>query len=105
MPNEECMHTIFGVRRSLIVQLFLYVGITVKGAVDDLDLVIKTLSEAGFTEDRFYIHCDGALFGFMMPFVEKVYNSMLLGNVHIISLSLCFWAIYIFISRVLVTGV
>ena len=83
----------------------LYSGTTVKGAVDDLDLVITTLMETGFTEDRFYIHCDGALFGFMMPFVEKVYNSMLLGNVHIISLSLCFWAIYIFISRVLVTGV
>ena len=49
-----------------------------KGAVDDLDLVIKTLSETGFTEDRFYIHCDGALFGFMMPFVDKVYKSLLL---------------------------
>ena len=49
-----------------------------KGAVDDLDLVIKTLSETGFTEDRFYIHCDGALFGFMMPFVDKVVKSLLL---------------------------
>ena len=46
-------------------------GTTVKGAVDDLDLVIKTLEENGFT-DRFYIHCDGALFGLMIPFVKKV---------------------------------
>lgn len=46
-------------------------GTTVKGAVDDLDLVIKTLEETGFT-DRFYIHCDGALFGLMMPFVKRV---------------------------------
>jgi histidine decarboxylase len=46
------------------------IGTTVKGAVDDLDLVIKTLEEAGFS-DRFYIHCDGALFGLMMPFVKR----------------------------------
>lgn len=43
-----------------------------KGAVDDLDLVIQTLEECGFTQDRFYIHCDGALFGLMMPFVKRV---------------------------------
>lgn len=48
------------------------VGTTVKGAVDDLDLVIRTLQECGFSEDRFYIHCDGALFGLMMPFVKRV---------------------------------
>eukprot|EP00250_Pteridium_aquilinum_P016102 c22943_g1_i1 orf=141-1838(+) len=47
------------------------IGTTVKGAVDDLDLVIKTLQETGFGEDRFFIHCDGALFGLMMPFVKK----------------------------------
>lgn len=47
-------------------------GTTVKGAVDDLDLVIKTLEECGFSHDRFYIHCDGALFGLMMPFVKRV---------------------------------
>lgn len=45
-----------------------------KGAVDDLDLVIKTLEECGFSQDRFYIHCDGALFGLMMPFVKRVSN-------------------------------
>uniref|UniRef100_A0A6N2LQJ0 Serine decarboxylase n=1 Tax=Salix viminalis TaxID=40686 RepID=A0A6N2LQJ0_SALVM len=46
-------------------------GTTVKGAVDDLDLVIQTLEESGFSDDRFYIHCDGALFGLMMPFVKR----------------------------------
>lgn len=43
-----------------------------KGAVDDLDMVIKKLEEAGFSHDRFYIHVDGALFGLMMPFVKQV---------------------------------
>ncbi|CAN8302627.1 unnamed protein product [Cochlearia groenlandica] len=47
------------------------IGTTVKGAVDDLDLVIKTLEECGFSHDKFYIHCDGALFGLMMPFVKR----------------------------------
>ncbi|XP_047179434.1 serine decarboxylase 1-like [Vigna umbellata] len=47
------------------------IGTTVKGAVDDLDLVIKKLEEAGFSHDRFYIHCDGALFGLMIPFVKR----------------------------------
>jgi histidine decarboxylase len=48
-----------------------WAGTTVKGAVDDLDLVIKTLEDCSF-KDRFYIHCDGALFGLMMPFVKRV---------------------------------
>ncbi|RZC49585.1 hypothetical protein C5167_018008 [Papaver somniferum] len=48
----------------------LNIGTTVKGAIYDLDLVIETLKEAGFSEDRFYIHCDGALFGLMMPYIE-----------------------------------
>lgn len=42
------------------------VGTTVKGAVDDLDNVLSILKETGYTEDRFYIHCDGALFGLMV---------------------------------------
>ncbi|CAI6002595.1 unnamed protein product [Closterium sp. NIES-65] len=42
------------------------------GAVDDLDLVITTLHEAGLSDEQFYIHCDGALFGLMLPFVKKV---------------------------------
>ncbi|GMH21584.1 hypothetical protein Nepgr_023426 [Nepenthes gracilis] len=47
------------------------IGTTVKGAVDDLDMVIQTLEESGFSHDQFYIHCDGALFGIMMPFVQR----------------------------------
>ena len=42
------------------------IGTTVKGAVDDLDRVLEVLTDEGFDEDRFYIHCDGALFGLMV---------------------------------------
>jgi len=48
------------------------IGTTVKGAVDDLDRVLDILKDTGYTEDRFYIHCDGALFGMMMPFIKQV---------------------------------
>ena len=47
------------------------IGTTVKGAIDDLDEVIKILQEVGYTQDRFYIHCDGALFGMMIPFIKE----------------------------------
>lgn len=57
-----------------LTDLVLPSGTTVKGAVDDLDLILKTLERVGYTEDRFYIHVDGALFGLMMPFVKKVSN-------------------------------
>jgi hypothetical protein len=33
--------------------------------------VLDILKECGFTEDRFFIHCDGALFGMMMPFLKQ----------------------------------
>ncbi|KAJ9528608.1 hypothetical protein QJQ45_020416 [Haematococcus lacustris] len=69
------------------------IGTTVKGAVDDLDKasavlslgslqlslgspgsvqakVLDILKACGFSEDRFFIHCDGALFGMMMPFLR-----------------------------------
>ncbi|KAK7343726.1 hypothetical protein VNO77_12716 [Canavalia gladiata] len=49
----------------------LNIGTTMKGAIDDIDLVFKTLDESGFSRDRFYIHCDGALFGMMLPFIKR----------------------------------
>ncbi|XP_048568797.1 serine decarboxylase 1-like [Triticum urartu] len=46
------------------------IGTTVKGAIDDLDRIISILVECGF-QNRFYIHCDGALAGLMMPFIRQ----------------------------------
>ncbi len=47
------------------------IGTTVKGAVDDLDRMLEILADCGFSEDRFYIHCDGALFGLMVSGLEQ----------------------------------
>ena len=46
------------------------IGTTVKGAVDDLDRILRVLDSAGYGRDEFYVHCDGALFAMMMPFVD-----------------------------------
>lgn len=54
--------------RHVIINL--NIGTTVKGAVDNVDEVLRVLEDIGYTEDMFYIHCDGALFGMMIPFVK-----------------------------------
>ena len=46
------------------------VGTTVKGAVDNLDRILRILSSLKIPRERFYIHCDGALFALMLPFVQ-----------------------------------
>jgi histidine decarboxylase len=47
------------------------VGTTVRGAIDDLDRVIQVLEECGYVAGRdFYIHCDAALFGMILPFLS-----------------------------------
>ncbi|KAL2922163.1 Serine decarboxylase [Bienertia sinuspersici] len=47
-------------------------GTTIKGGIDDVDLVMKTLKECGFHRNQFYMHCDGALFGVMLPFLNQL---------------------------------
>ena len=46
------------------------IGTTVKGAVDNLDRILRTLKMLNIPRERFHIHCDGALFALMMPFVD-----------------------------------
>jgi len=46
------------------------IGTTVKGAVDNLDRILRILKNLGIPRERYHIHCDGALFAMMMPFVD-----------------------------------
>ena len=46
-------------------------GTTVMGAVDCVDKVISIVRDSGRSRDQYYIHCDGALAGLIIPFVEK----------------------------------
>ena len=47
------------------------IGTTVKGAVDNLDRILEILKQEQIPRDQFYIHCDGALFALMMPFIDS----------------------------------
>ncbi|XP_009602156.1 histidine decarboxylase-like [Nicotiana tomentosiformis] len=47
-------------------------GTTFKGAIDDLDLVLQILQKCGYSNDRYYIHCDAALYGLIVPFTQHV---------------------------------
>ncbi|MCD7464058.1 hypothetical protein HAX54_051986 [Datura stramonium] len=48
------------------------IGTTFKGAVDDLDIILQTLEDCGYTHDQFYIHCDAALNGLIIPFIKNM---------------------------------
>lgn len=45
----------------------LNIGTTMKGAIDNLDIVIDILKRNNIQD--YYIHCDGALSGMMLPFL------------------------------------
>jgi histidine decarboxylase len=47
------------------------IGTTVKGAVDNLDRILDILSTLNIPRHRYHIHCDGALFALMMPFLDN----------------------------------
>jgi len=60
------------------------IGTTVKGAFDNLDRVFEILDRLGKTD--FYIHCDGALSGLMLPLIDdamKVTFKKRIGSVSI----------------------
>jgi histidine decarboxylase len=46
------------------------IGTTVKGAVDNLDRILRILQSLNIPREQFHIHCDGALNALMLPFVE-----------------------------------
>ncbi|XP_055821953.1 histidine decarboxylase-like isoform X1 [Solanum dulcamara] len=47
------------------------IGTTFKGAVDDIDVILQTLQDCGYSHDKFYIHCDAALNGLIVPFIKN----------------------------------
>jgi histidine decarboxylase len=47
------------------------IGTTVKGAIDNLDRILDILTTLDIPRERYHIHCDGALFALMMPFIDN----------------------------------
>ncbi|WP_246681553.1 histidine decarboxylase [Candidatus Tokpelaia sp.] len=46
------------------------IGTTVKGAIDNIATIQQKMTEAGFNRQDYYIHCDEALSGMVLPFVD-----------------------------------
>lgn len=72
-PNGEMDYRHFarlvnGLRHYPII-VNLNIGTTMKGAIDDLDKVLAILKS--LQVENYYIHCDAALFGGMLPFCES----------------------------------
>lgn len=63
----------------------LNIGTTMKGAVDNIDRVLEILGE--LEKKDYFIHCDGALFGMMLPFVLDVPQLTFKKGIHSISVS------------------
>ncbi|CAH9074323.1 unnamed protein product [Cuscuta epithymum] len=63
------------------------IGTTFKGAMDNLDIIIETLEECGYSEKETYIHCDAALSGLIVPFLKNVpkitFKKPMIGSVTI----------------------
>jgi histidine decarboxylase len=51
------------------VILNMNIGSTMKGAIDNIDKILEIFKQHNIT--RYYIHCDAALFGMMLPFMKN----------------------------------
>lgn len=65
--------------------LFLNIGTTMKGAVDDLARIRRILDDLAI--QRFYLHCDAALSGLILPFVPDPQPFDFADGAHSISIS------------------
>ncbi|HCK0392896.1 TPA: histidine decarboxylase [Salmonella enterica] len=51
--------------------IFANIGTTVTAAVDDINIIQKKMSEAGYSREDYYIHSDAALSGMIIPFCDE----------------------------------
>jgi len=64
------------------------IGTTMKGAVDNIYGIIGVLHELSIPRDKFYIHCDGALFAMMLSFMPEKYTFKISFELPIDSISI-----------------
>lgn len=65
--------------------IFANIGTTMKGAVDNLGRIHEIMEELVIRE--FYIHCDAALSGMILPFIEQAQPFDFAAGAHSISIS------------------
>ncbi|BDI14971.1 histidine decarboxylase [Nostoc cf. commune SO-36] len=66
--NYEHFEQIISENRNYPAIINLNIGTTVKGAIDDLDKVLEILERNQIKD--YYIHCDAALSGLILPFLD-----------------------------------
>lgn len=47
------------------------IGTTMKGGIDNLQIILEALHRTGYSREKFYIHCDAALFGVMVSMLQN----------------------------------
>ncbi len=68
MDYEHLTHAVHLLRHYPLI-INVNVGTTMKGAIDNIDRILDVLDRNRVT--RFYLHCDGALSGAMLPFIPQ----------------------------------
>ncbi|PHU09251.1 Histidine decarboxylase [Capsicum chinense] len=48
------------------------IGTTFKGAIDDINSIVQALEYCGYSNDKYYIHCDAALYGLIVSFIKHM---------------------------------
>lgn len=51
--------------------IFVNIGTTVRGAIDNITTIQQRLSHAGYQRPDYYLHADAALSGMILPFVDQ----------------------------------
>ncbi|PHT45316.1 Histidine decarboxylase [Capsicum baccatum] len=63
------------------------IGTTFKGAIDDLDLVVQTLENCGYSNNWYYIRCDTALCWLILPIIKHEKIIIFKKSIGIVSVS------------------
>ncbi|MGL5006423.1 MAG: histidine decarboxylase [Plesiomonas sp.] len=51
--------------------IFANIGTTVRGAIDNINIIQNRIAELGIARKEYYIHADAALSGMILPFVDE----------------------------------
>lgn len=88
-PNGEIdyddLHESINLHRDVPPIIFANIGTTMTGAVDDLNRVHKIMADLAIP--RFYVHCDAALSGMILPFAERPQPFDFAAGAHSMSIS------------------
>lgn len=76
---KKSIHQIISTREDYGLIINLNIGTTMTGAMDKLSEIYSVIDQLGVPPDRFYIHADAALMGFIYPFLACKENLFEMG--------------------------